>query len=146
MPPGDPKIVYPRSRTTIGLSIIATGQSGSDDYMAGAPFLFYRLSLLTGDAHYRDFALLLLYDTKQMLDWDGTLGYKYPGLLTEALSLPPLRGHGVKSWLLWLSVCVLQPMVDLRQTFGTLDIAQIERMPHAERLRRMAAYSRTRGF
>ena len=145
LPPGDPQIVYPH-RKTFGLSLIATGHSGCDDYMALAPFDFYRLALLSGDTHYRDAAEMLLCDTKQMLDWDGTLGYKYPGLLTEALTLSPSRGHGVKSWLPWLSVCVLQPMVDLRQTFGTFDIAAIERLPRPERLRRGAAYSRTRGF
>ncbi len=146
MPPGDPHLVFPKGRRTEGLSLIATGHSGSDSYMAAAPFFFYRLSLLTGDAHFRDMARLLLYDTKQLLDWDGTLGYASPGLQTEALSLPPPRGHGTTHWLPWLTVAQLTPLVRLRDTFGSLDIDGIEKMPKAERLRREAAFSKCRGF
>ena len=65
---------------------------------------------------------LLLCDTKQMLDWDGTLGYASPGLQNEALSLPPLRGHGVAHWLPWLGVAQLEPLLRLRDVFGSFDI------------------------
>ena len=146
MPPGDPKIVFPRGRRTEGLSLIATGHSGADTYMAAAPFFYYRLSLLTADAHYLAVARLLLHDTKQLLDWDGTLGYALPGLQTEALSLPPLRGHGTTHWLPWLTVAQLTPLIRLRDTFGSFDIDEIEKMPKAARLRRAARYSRERGF
>lgn len=146
VPPDDRAAQFPKNRTTYGLSLIATGHSGCDNFMAAAPFLFYRLSLLTGDTHFRSVAQMLLHDTKQMLDWDGTLGYAYPGLLSEALSLSPTRGHGVSFWLPWLSVTVLEPMVDLRQTFGAFDIDAIERLSRAERLRRLTDYRRTRGL
>ena len=146
MPPGDPKIVFPKGRRTEGLSLIATGHSGSDSYMAAALFFYYRLSLLTGDAHFRDMARLLLHDTKQLLDWDGTLGYAAPGLQTEALSLPPLRGHGTTHWLPWLTVAQLTPLVRLRDTFGRFGIDEIEKLPKAARLRREAAFSNSRGF
>ena len=114
--------------------------------MAAAPFFFYRLSLLTGDAHYEDMARLLLHDTKQLLDWDGTLGYALPGLQTEALSLTPLRGHGTTHWLPWLTVAQLTPLVRLRDVFGSFDIEEIERLPKAERMRRQTAFSKSRGF
>ena len=146
MPDGDPKMVFPKNRTTVGLSLIATGHSGSDTYMAAAPFLFYRLFLLTGEPHFREMARLLLYDTKQLLDWDGTLGYAYPGLQTEALSLPPRRGHGVTHWLPWLTVTQLEPLVSLKEVFGSYDIDSIEKLPLAERRRRNAQFSKTRGF
>ncbi len=146
MPPGDPNIVFPKGRRTEGLSLIATGHSGADSYMAYAPFFFYRLWLLTGEAHFRDAARMLLHDTKQMLDWDGSLGYAYPGLQTEALSLPPLRGHGQTHWLPWLTVAQIEPLVRLRDVFGSFDIDDIEKLPKAERLRREAAFSESRGF
>lgn len=146
MPSDDPKIVFPKRRTTVGLSLIATGHSGADTYMAAAPFLFYRLFLLTGETHFRDVARMLLHDTKQMLDWDGSLGYKYPGLQTEALSLPPLRGHGVTHWLPWLTVAQLEPLVRLRDVFGSWDIDEIERRPPPERRERDAQFSARRGF
>lgn len=146
MPPDDPNLVFPRNRTTVGLSLIATGHSGSDNFMAAAPFLYYRLFLLTGETQFRDFARMLLFNTKQLLDWDGTLGYALPGLQTEAMSLPPLRGHGVQGWLPWLTVASIEPMLRLRQTFGQFDINDIERQPHAEVLRRNARFAATRGF
>lgn len=146
MPPGDPKIVFPRGRTTCGLSLIATGHSGADTYMACAPFLFYRLFLLSGEAHFRDMARMLLFDTRQLLDWDGTLGYAQPGLQTEVLSLTPLRGHGVRVWLPWLTVAQLEPLMRLRDVFGSMNIDEIEKMPKEERLRRAARFSAMRGF
>ena len=146
MPAGDPHMVFPKNRTTYGLSLIAAGHSGADSYMAAAPFLYYRLSLLTGQSHFRDVAEMLLHDTKQMLDWDGTLGYAQPGLQTEALSLPPLRGHGVTHWLPWLTVAQLEPLVRLRDVFGSFDIDDIDRLPRAERLRRDARFAATHGF
>ena len=146
VPEGDPKVVFPRNRTTVGLSLIATGHSGCDTYMASAPFLFYRLSLLTGDSHFLEVARLLLFDTKQLLDWDSTLGYASPGLQVEALSLPPLRGHGVAHWLPWLGAAQLEPMLRLRDVFGSFDIDEIEKLPKSERLRRNAQFSKTRGF
>ena len=146
MPADDPNIVFPKSRRTEGLSLIATGHSGADTYMAYAPFFFYRLFLLTGDAHFREMARLLLFDTKQMLDWDGTLGYASPGLQTEALTLTPLRGHGQRSWLPWLTVAQLEPLLRLHDVFGDFEIDAIEKIPHAERLRRERAFSHHRGF
>ena len=89
---------------------------------------------------------LLLCDTKQMLDWDGTLGYASPGLQNEALSLPPLRGHGVAHWLPWLGVAQLEPLLRLRDVFGSFDIETIEKLPKAERRRRNTQFSKTRGF
>ena len=88
---------------------------------------------------------MLLYDTKQMMDWDGTLGYAYPGLLTEALSLPPLRGHGVQGWLPWLTVVNLDPLTHLQDAFGSMDIDRIEKMPQAELVRRDARFATSHG-
>lgn len=146
MPSGDPKLVFPHNRRTEGLSLIATGHSGADSYMAAAPFFLYRLFLLTGDAHYRTAAQFLLFDTKQMLDWDGTLGYAYPGLQTEALSLPPLRGHGQRFWLPWLTVAQIEPLVRLRDVFGSFDIDAIEKRPKPQRLHCEKTFSLSRGF
>ncbi len=90
VPEGDPKAVFPRHRPIYGLSLIATGHSGCDTYMASAPFLFYWLFLLTGDSHFREMARLLLYDTKQLLDWDNTLGCAC-GMSLAASTLTRLR-------------------------------------------------------
>jgi len=51
LPPvaGDPAVVYPRIRTTLGQSVIATGQSGADNFMAIAPAQFEYLGQVAGD-------------------------------------------------------------------------------------------------
>lgn len=146
IPPGTTDWKLPPGRRAEGLSLIATGHSGADSYMAAAPFFFYRLSLKTGDAHYRDFARMLLPDTKNLLDYDGTLGYKYPGLQTEALSLTLARNGGVGVWLPWLSVAQIMPLTRLRSVFGTSDLEALEKRPLAARRAQNAAYARRRGF
>jgi hypothetical protein len=146
VPTGDPKVILPQNRTTYGLSLIATGHSGADNYMAEAPFNYYRLFLLTGEPHFREIARMLLHNTKQVMDWDGSLGYAYPGLLTEAMSLPPIRGHGIGHWLPWLTVCILKPLINLQDTFGSFDIDSIEKLSPAERKLREGRYRQTHGF
>jgi hypothetical protein len=143
IPAGDPKTLYPRNRATDGLSLIAAGHSGADNYMAAAPYDYYRLSRLTGEPHFRDLARMLLHNTKQMTDWDGALSYAHPGLLTEALTLAPPRGHGVPVWLPWLTVAILDPMTRLQDAYGSMDIDEIEKTPKRERLRRD---EKTHGF
>ena len=146
MPPGAKDIVFPRHRTTHGLSLIATGHSGADSFMAAGPFLYYRLSLLTGDTHYRDLARMLLFNTKQLLDWDGSIGYRLPGLQSEAMGLSPVRGAGVGLWLPWLTTTSIEPMMRLHDVFGAFDIKEIEKLPRPEILRRNEQFRRTRGF
>lgn len=137
LPKDDPAVVYPKNRTTLGLSVIATGHSGADNCMAMATYDYYRLWILTKDPHFLAYARFIAHSTKQMMDWDGTLNYAHRGLLTEVLTLSPPHGQGLHGWLPWLTVAVLDPMVKMKQAFGTYDIDQIERLPYAERLRRV---------
>jgi hypothetical protein len=53
-------------RTTFGVSVIASGQSGADNFMAIAPFAYWQVSLITNDTHFRDFAIFLERATKQV--------------------------------------------------------------------------------
>ena len=55
-------------------------------------------------------SVLLAGATAQVVDWDGRLGYRYRGLMNEAISLAPPRGGGVAKWLPWLSAAVLEGM------------------------------------
>ena len=45
VPDGDPKVIFPKNRTTVGLSLIAAGHSGADTYMAAAPVFVLSLVL-----------------------------------------------------------------------------------------------------
>ncbi len=146
MPADNPGQVFPNGRTTVGLSLISTGHSGADNFMAAAPFFWYRLYLATGDAHFLQSARLLLHDTKQIMDWDGKLGYKYPGLMPEAMNLSTNRGRGVAGWLPWLTFVTTEPLVQLQETFGSMDIDEIEKMPLGKRRQLSAKFSKTSGF
>ncbi len=124
IPQEDTEATYPRSATTTGMSIIATGHSGADLFLAGAPFLYYRLYLGTGDQHYADIARQLLHHPRQSVDIDGSLGYGHTGLCTEALTLSPShigRGHGVNRWLPWISHSMINPIVQLEEVYGLAD-------------------------
>jgi hypothetical protein len=110
-----PPSVYPCRRSTLGASLIATGQSGADNYMALAWYDLGRLGQWLGDAHFAELAALLQAATTQVVDWDGSLGYAERGLLAEAVTLSVRRGAGVKAWLPWLTVNLLQPLVQQMQ-------------------------------
>ncbi|MEO8354185.1 MAG: hypothetical protein ABI680_20850, partial [Chthoniobacteraceae bacterium] len=97
MPADDPAAIFPKGATTTGFSVIATGHSSADLFLAGAPFLYYSLYLKTGDVHYAAIARQLLHDTKQSVDIDGSLGYGHTGLCTEAVSIASPRGRGVNT-------------------------------------------------
>ena len=146
IPPGTEKQVFLSGRNTTGISLISTGHSGADNFMAIAPFWWYRIYLASGDAHFREVARLLLHDTKQIIDWDGKLGYKYRGLMPEAMGLSTNRGQGVAGWLPWLGFVVTEPLVQLQDTFGSMDIDEIERLPLAKRRALSTNFGKTRGF
>ena len=149
MPADDPGTVYPRARSTTGLSPIATGNSGCDSYAATDAFEFYRLYLFTGDTNLLNTAELMLYNTKQPLDWDPAhplAGYGDPGIFPESLSLAPPRGHGVHYYLPWQTANYLEPMIELRDTFGEYGIREIEQQSLARRQAANQRYGRQRGY
>ena len=59
LPVDDPDAVYPVSRTSLGGSLIASGQSGADNFMAEAVYDFYHLYRTLDDRHFLDFAIFL---------------------------------------------------------------------------------------
>ena len=146
IPIDDPDVVYPASRSTLGQSLIATGQSGADNFMAIATYPFYRLYLFTNDTHWLDFARFLSASTKQVMDWDGTLGYADRGLMNEAVSLSSPRGHGVRKWLPWLTVAVLDPLVKMKEWCGGFEFRGRAEMTAKEAMRcALAGGGRERG-
>ena len=146
-----PKVTLPDLKTTAGLGLIAVGHSGTDVFLAFAPYAYERLALYTNDPHYAAVARLLLYNPRQLVDVGAVggrpgLGYATPGLLTEAFSLAPARGTGVNVWLPWCTAAVLDPMRQFRDAFGTTDLAAIDRMPAGERTKTLADFARRHGF
>jgi len=114
--------------------------------MAYYPFQYYRLYLATEDQHYHDLARMLLHNTKQTIDWDGSLGYAHPGLQTEAMTVSLRRGRSVRLWLPWLTVATIQPLVQLQHCFGSREIDEIEKLSWADKKERDAKFAACRGF
>lgn len=84
MAQNDTRADFPKGRTTHGLSLITTGHSGAGTFMCACAWQFYRLHRPTGERHFLAVYRSLLYNTKQMTNWDGTLGYAHRALQTEA--------------------------------------------------------------
>jgi hypothetical protein len=102
--------------STIGLSIIATGHSLVDEYMAFEVDEFARLYTLTGEEHYLEIAHLLLHGTKAMLSLPGRLfDFGEDGWQQEHWSLAPPRGYGIhRGWLPWVTTSHLDGIYSLK--------------------------------
>lgn len=135
-----PQPVHPFNRYSIsGQSIITLG-GGADVYMAACSYTYYRLYLLTGDEHYRDFAEFIHRNTRQSNDVDGSVGYRYQGLGHESgnFALQVLDSH--YHWLPWCTFVEVDPVSRLYDTFGVYEIADAERLSIEERRRRNKIY------
>jgi hypothetical protein len=135
---------YPKDRSIVGQHLIAIGHAASDLGFAWSSFAFYRLYLATNNEHYLKLARISAHNTKQSMNWDGSL---YPGqaagLQLEAFSVTvPRRVSGILSTLNWNYAAHLDPMFRFKDAFGTPDLEQVEKMPLAERQRLADIYSR----
>lgn len=126
---------FPGNRSIVGQTLIATGQSSADLGLAFSSFDYYRLYLFTGDRHFLDVARLLVHNTKQSLNWDGSL---YPGkekgLQLEAFSVTIPRRRGVMECLSWNYTAHLDPLIRFQDAFGSMDIEVIEKTPLKQRM------------
>jgi len=123
-----------------GQSPVTVGTGGGDIYMASCSYVYYRLYLLTGDDHYRDFAEFINLNTKQANDVDGSFGYKYPGLVHEGGFFSEQQYQGRYHWLPWCTYVEVDPASRLYDTFGAYEIADCEKLPLEERQARNAIY------
>jgi len=111
---------------TVGMQLISTGHSLADCYMAHDVAEYAKLYAYTGDEHYLKVAEILLHNTKGMMAVPGrTHDLAGPGWQQEHWSLAPRRGHGMhRYWLPWVSVSILQGIVELED----FDSALYERL------------------
>jgi hypothetical protein len=149
IPADDAAAVYPAARPTAGLSLISMGGIGCDSYAATDAFEVYRLYLASGAPDLLQLAGLMLYNTKQGLNWDPNdpmPGFGDPGIMNEALQLVPPRGHGVGWYLPWQTANYLEPMIHLQDTFGSYRLELIEGMDWPVRQAKNHAFALTRGY
>lgn len=115
-----------------GQSLIATGHSGADVYMAACSYIFFRLYLITGDRHYRDFAEFIHKNPKQVTDVDGSLGYGRRGLCEESSDVSLFDTRGVYAWLPWCTYVQIDPISRMVDTFGCYEISDCDKIPMEE--------------
>lgn len=115
-------------RNISGQSLIATGHSGADVYMAACPYIYYRLYLLTEDPHYLHFARFLHKNSKQCTDYDGSFGYAHAGLCHESSALYDQTFTGVYHWLPWCTYVQVDPISRMVDTFGVYEIDDAEKL------------------
>nr|WP_144922194.1 discoidin domain-containing protein [Paenibacillus bovis] len=119
----------------IGQSLVATGHSYVDTYMAYLGEAYYRLYLFTDDETYLRFSKLLQNNANYTADWKGAWGYAHPGLVEEGGNVTELAYSGIGTWLVWNTVAQIQPLSDLEDRFGSMSIEEIEKLPLQERKR-----------
>ncbi len=136
-----PYPAHPFCRNHIsGQSNVSVGTAGGDIYMAACSYAYYRLYLLTDDSHYLDFAEFLNRNCKQANDTDGSCGYRYPGLVNEGAHFSEQEYRSRYHWLPWCTFVEVDPASRFIDTFGSCEIAEIEKLPAEERKRRNRIY------
>ena len=128
------------TRNISGQSLIATGHSAADVYIAACSYVFYRIYLYSGDAEYLELARFLSKNPQQCNDVDGSIGYSIPGLNHEACFFYDQRLGGQYHWLPWCTYVEVDPASRLYDTFGTYEIDEAEALPLEERQRRNDIY------
>ena len=109
-----------------GFSIIATGHSGADNFIAYMFYEMYKLYIKTGNELYLHMAKLLQNNTKLNTDFDGRMNYKYRAFMPEATNVADLAFRSVSLWLPWASIANIEPIVNLEEAFGKKDLSQID--------------------
>ncbi|MDL2221803.1 T9SS type A sorting domain-containing protein [Parabacteroides sp. OttesenSCG-928-N08] len=134
---------FPRDRSIVGQHLIAIGHSAADLGFAWSSFAFYRLYLATGNEHYLQTARISAHNTKQSMNWDGSLFPGQPkGLQLEAFQVMiPRRKDGIMTTLNWNYAAHLDPMFRFKDAFGTPDMEEVEKIPFDERKRMAERYS-----
>ncbi len=128
-----------KDRSISGLSPVTVGGGGGDMYMAACAYLYYRIYVITGDDHYRDYAEFIHNNSRQANDVNGEY-YALPGLSFEGTFFGDQVLQTLHHWLPWVTYVEVDPTARLLDTFGACDIAGCEKLPSEEKQRRNRIY------
>ncbi|MCR5503550.1 MAG: glycoside hydrolase family 76 protein [Lachnospiraceae bacterium] len=134
--PGSPLSV----RSISGQSPVVIGTGGGDMYMAACAYLYYRIYVITGDAHYRDYAEFIHNNSRNANDVDGSFGYAVRGLSWEGGAFADQVLHTLHHWLPWVTYVELDPASRLMDTFGSYDIEGCGKLSEEEKKARNRIY------
>ena len=123
-----------------GQSPVTLGGGGGDMYMAACAYVYYRLYVITGDSHYRDYAEFIHNNTRQANDLYGEFGYAQPGLSHEGGHFASQVFASHYHWLPWVTYVEVDPVSRLYDTFGAYDIAGADQLDPREREMRNRIY------
>ncbi len=134
--------IFPRDRSIVGQHLIAIGHSAADLGFAWCSFAYYHLYLLTDNEHYLKMARMSAHNSKQSMNWDGTLYPGQPaGLQLEAFQVMiPRRVGGVATTLNWNYAGHLDPMFRFKDAFGTPNLEEVEKMSKEDRMEKLYRY------
>ncbi|MBR5979267.1 MAG: hypothetical protein IK029_00565, partial [Oscillospiraceae bacterium] len=127
-------------RSISGQSPVVIGMGGGDMYMAACAYIYYRIYVITGDEHYRDYAEFIHNNSRNANDVYGEFEYAVQGLSWEGGGFADQVLHTLHHWLPWVTYVELDPASRLFNTFGAYDIAGCEKMPPEERKERNRIY------
>ncbi|MBO6166463.1 MAG: hypothetical protein J6O17_08895 [Eubacterium sp.] len=127
-------------RSISGQSPVTIGTGGGDMYMAACAYLYYRIYVITGDEHYRDYAEFIHNNSRNANDVYGEFGYRIQGLSWEGGGFADQELQTLHHWLPWVTYVELDPTSRLYNTFGAYDIAGCDKMSPEERKRRNRIY------
>lgn len=128
------------SRGISGQSPVTIGTGGGDMYMAACAYIYYRLYIITGDDHYRDYAEFIHNNTRKANDVYGDFGYAVQGLSWEGGGFADQELRTLLHWLPWVTYVELDPTSRLMNTFGAYDIAGCEKLSEEEKQKRNRIY------
>ena len=135
----DPSVPFSKNSIS-GMSPVTIGTGGGDMYMAACAYIYYRLYVITGDDHYRDYAEFIHNNSRNANDVYGEFGYTYRGLSWEGGGFSDQVLHTLHHWLPWVTYVELDPTSRLKNTFGAYDIAGCEKLSAEEKKARNRIY------
>ena len=131
----------PLSKHSIsGQSPVTIGTGGGDMYMAACAYVYFRIYIITGDEHYRDYAEFIHNNTRNANDVYGEFGYAIQGLSWEGGGFTDQVLNTLHHWLPWVTYVELDPTSRLLDTFGAYDIAGCDKLPMEEKRKRNRIY------
>lgn len=107
-----------------GQSVI-TIRGGADVYMAACVHTYYKMYELTGDEHYRDYAIFISKNTRQATDVDGSVGYCMKALGHESGNFVDQDLKSNYHWLPWCTFVAVEPLARLYDEYGEYEIEKI---------------------